>query len=64
MLIMQRSQRREQQLSRAKGLPIQCCTELGGEGEERDLYPLPITTVTHVFLRNVGLLKYYEEATS
>jgi hypothetical protein len=31
---------------------------------ERDLYPLPITAVTHVILRSVGLLKYYEEATS
>ena len=31
---------------------------------ERDLYPLPITTTTHFLLRNVGLLKYYEEATS
>jgi hypothetical protein len=31
---------------------------------ERDLYPHPITATTHVLLRNVGLLKYYEEATS
>jgi hypothetical protein len=31
---------------------------------ERDLYPHPITAVTHVLLRDVGLLKYYEEATS
>jgi hypothetical protein len=31
---------------------------------ERDLYPLPITATTHVLLRSVGLLKYYEEATS
>jgi hypothetical protein len=31
---------------------------------ERDLYPHPITAVTQVLLRNVGLLKYYEEATS
>jgi hypothetical protein len=37
---------------------------LGGEGEGEDLYPLPITAVTQVLLRNVGLLKYYEEATS
>ena len=31
---------------------------------ERDLYPFSITIVTHVLLRDVGLLKYYEEATS
>jgi hypothetical protein len=31
---------------------------------ERDLYPRLITATTHVLLRNVGLLKYYEEATS
>ena len=31
---------------------------------ERDLYPLCITTKTHALLRNAGLLKYYEEATS
>jgi hypothetical protein len=31
---------------------------------ERDLYPFPITIEIHVLLRNVGLLKYYEEATS
>ena len=31
---------------------------------ERDLYPQPSTAATHVLLRNVCLLKYYEEATS
>jgi hypothetical protein len=31
---------------------------------ERDLYPCPITAATWLLLRNVGLLKYYEEATS
>jgi hypothetical protein len=31
---------------------------------ERDLYPQHITTIDHVLLRNVGILKYYEEATS
>jgi hypothetical protein len=30
---------------------------------ERDLHPFPITAMTHVLLRDVGLLKYYEEAT-
>jgi hypothetical protein len=30
---------------------------------ERDLYPCPITAATWLLLRNVGLLKYYEEAT-
>jgi hypothetical protein len=29
---------------------------------EREFYPVPITAVTQVLLRNVGLLKYYEEA--
>jgi len=28
------------------------------------LYPHPIAAVTRVLLRSVGLLKYYEEATS
>ena len=31
---------------------------------ERDAYPRPITAVTQGFLRQVGLLKFYEEATS
>jgi hypothetical protein len=31
---------------------------------ERDLYPQPINATAHVLLRNVGLLKYYDEATS
>jgi hypothetical protein len=31
---------------------------------ERDLYPHLITAMNHVLLRDVGLLKYYEEATS
>jgi hypothetical protein len=34
------------------------------EGRERDLYPCVITAATHVLSRNVGLFKYYEEATS
>jgi hypothetical protein len=33
-------------------------------GREKDLYPRRITVVTHVLLRYVGLLKYYEEDTS
>jgi hypothetical protein len=31
---------------------------------ERDLYPHPINETTHFLLMNVGILKYYEEATS
>ena len=31
---------------------------------ERDAYPCPITTKTQGLLRQVGLLKFYEEATS
>jgi hypothetical protein len=31
---------------------------------ERDLYPRPRIVATRVLLRNVDLLKYYEEATS
>jgi hypothetical protein len=31
---------------------------------EMDFNPFPITAVTHVLLRYVGLLKYYEEDTS
>jgi hypothetical protein len=50
------------------GGPIQCCTGMRGEGEgegegER-MYTRPITIATHVLLRDAGLFKYYEEATS
>ena len=31
---------------------------------ERDLYPFHITPTTHALLRDVGILKYYEEDTS
>ena len=31
---------------------------------ERDMYPHPITTATQALLRELGLLKFYEEATS
>ena len=31
---------------------------------ERDAYPFPITVATQGLLRQVGLLKFYEEATS
>ena len=31
---------------------------------KRDLYPHPITIVTQSLLRDVGILKYYEEDTS
>ena len=36
------------------------------EAHEREsgLYPHPISAMTQVVFRNVGLLKYYEEATS
>jgi hypothetical protein len=31
---------------------------------ERDLYPLPITAMTHAISRGVVLLNYYEEVAS
>jgi hypothetical protein len=31
---------------------------------DRDLYPLPVTPATRALLRDVGLIKYYEEAKS
>jgi hypothetical protein len=61
MLIMQRRERREQHQEQMVDLYN---VVLEWEARERDLYPLPITTLTHVILRDVGLLKYCEEATS
>jgi hypothetical protein len=34
------------------------------EDRERERIPHPITPQTHALFRDVGLLKYYEEATS
>jgi hypothetical protein len=44
----------------------QCNIDQKWEAREREtyLYPQPSTTTMWVLLRNVGLLKYYEEATS
>jgi hypothetical protein len=65
MLIMQRCQWREQQQQQEQRVDLyNVVRDWEVRERERDLYPLPITTTTHVLLRNVGLLKYYEEATS
>ena len=44
-----------------EGRPIQCCTGMRGKGEGEGFVPSPITAMTHVLLRDVGLLKCYEE---
>jgi hypothetical protein len=44
--------------------PYNVVLEWEARERERDLYPLPITSVTRALLRDVGLLKYYEEDTS
>jgi hypothetical protein len=65
MLIMQRCQWREQQQQHEQRVDLyNVVRDWEVRERERDLYPHPITTTTHVLLRNVGLLKYYEEATS
>jgi hypothetical protein len=43
--------------------PYNVVRELEVRESKRDMYPHPITAMTHVLLRDVGLLKYYEEAT-
>jgi hypothetical protein len=65
MLIMQRCEWREQQQQQEKGVDLyNVVREWEARERERDLYPHPIIAATHVLLRDVGLLKYYEEATS
>jgi hypothetical protein len=65
MLIMQRCERREKQQQQEQRVDLyNVVWEWEVRERERDLYPHPITAVTHVLLRDVGLLKYYEEATS
>jgi hypothetical protein len=60
MLIMQRHERREKKQQRVYLYNVVWEWEV----RERDLYPRPITTKTQVILRDVGLLKHYEKATS
>jgi hypothetical protein len=62
MLIMQRCQRMEEKQQRLDQYNM--VWEWEARERERDLYPRPSTTATRLLLRNVGLLKYYEEATS
>ena len=66
MLIMQIRDQREQHLQQKKQRVelYNVVWEWEARERETDLYPLPITAKTHVLLRNVGLLKYYEEDTS
>lgn len=46
------------------GRPINMVQPWEARERERDLYPCPISVVTWALLRNVGLLNYYEQATS
>jgi hypothetical protein len=67
MLIMQRCQWRERNNRSNKEQRVDLYNvvrDWEARERERDLYPHPITATTQVLLRNVGLLKYYEEATS
>jgi hypothetical protein len=65
MLIMQRREQREKQQQQEQRVDLyNVVWEWEARERERDLYPLPITPMTHALLRDVGLLKYYEEATS
>ena len=63
MSIIQRHERREeeqqQQVEQYNMVHLWEARE-----RERDLYPRPITAATQGLLRQVGLLKFYEEATS
>ena len=63
MLIMQSHEWREQYQHQEKRVDLYNDVQ-EWEARERDLYPRPITTRTRVLLRSIGLLKYYEEATS
>jgi hypothetical protein len=65
MLIMQRREQREKQQQQEQRVDLyNVVREWEARERERDLYPHPITPTTHALLRDVGLLKYYEEATS
>jgi hypothetical protein len=65
MLIMQRRQQRENNNSRSRGLTCTMLYGIGRRGRGRGICTLTLLLqLTQVLLRNVGLLKYYEEATS
>ena len=65
MSIIQRRERREegeQQQQQVEQYNMVCMWE--ARERERDAYPCPITLTIQGLLRQVGLLKFYEEATS
>ena len=65
MWIIQRCQRREEREKQQHMTDQYNLVRLWDARErERDMYPRPITTATQALLREVGLLKFYEEATS
>ena len=63
MLIMQRCQHMDQEKQQRVD-QYNMVWEWEARERERDFYPRPITIAMRILLRNVGLLKYYEEATS
>jgi hypothetical protein len=63
ILIMQRHEQIEHQQWEQRVDLYNVVREWEARDRERNFYPHPITAVTHVLLRNVGLLKYYEEDT-
>jgi hypothetical protein len=65
ILIMQRHGQRDKQHQQDQRVDLyNVVREWEARERERDLYPHPITPVTHLLLRDVGLLKYYQETTS
>ena len=65
MWIIQRRQRRAQR-EQQEHKEDQCNVIHLWEAQESErlMYPRPITTTTQFLLRELGLLKFYEEATS
>ena len=65
MSITQRLERREEGQAQQQQVEQYNMVRLWEARErERDAYPHPITAATQGLLREVGLLKFYEEATS
>ena len=65
MSIIQRHERREEGEQQQQQVEKYNMVRLWEARErERDAHPLPITVATQGLLRQVGLLKFYEEATS
>ena len=65
MSITQRLERREEGQAQQQQVEQYKMVHLWEARErERDVYPRPITTAMQGLLREVGLLKFYEEATS